>query len=81
VKAPTQQMMKTQLQGMLLELNLHTMAQVLDDQLSDPLYQEFSKLEFVHRMVEEEYVQGTMSAPPSCSKGPAYGRHRPTWQR
>lgn len=48
--------MKTQLQGMLLELNLHTMAQVLDDQLRDPLYQEFSKLEFVHRIVEEEYV-------------------------
>lgn len=56
MKAQTQQMMKAQVQGMLLELNLHTMAQVLDDQLTDPLYQEFSKLEFVHRMVEEEYV-------------------------
>ena len=48
--------MKIRLQGMLLELNLHVMAQVLDDQLSDPLFQELSKLEFVYRLVEEEYV-------------------------
>ena len=48
--------MKIRLQGMLLELNLHVMAQVLDDQLSDPLFQELSKLEFVYRLMEEEYV-------------------------
>lgn len=48
--------MKIRLQGMLLELNLRVMAQVLDDQLSDPLFQELSKLEFVYRLVEEEYV-------------------------
>jgi len=48
--------MKIRLQGMLLELNLHVMAQALDDQLSDPLYQELSKLEFFNRIVEEEYV-------------------------
>ncbi len=48
--------MKIRLQGMLLELNMHVMAQVLDDQLSDPLFQEVSKLKFIYRLVEEEYV-------------------------
>jgi len=41
---------------MLLELNLQVMAQALDDQLSDPMYQELSKMEFIYRLVEEEYV-------------------------
>jgi DNA replication protein DnaC len=48
--------MKIRLQGMLLELNLQVMAQALDDQLSDPMYQELSKMEFIYRLVEEEYV-------------------------
>ena len=38
------QIMKIRLQGMLLELNLQVMAQALDDQLSDPMYQELSKM-------------------------------------
>lgn len=48
--------MKSRLQTMLLDLNMMVMAHTLDEQLSDPLYQELSKLEFVHRLVEEEYV-------------------------
>jgi DNA replication protein DnaC len=48
--------MKIRLQGMLLELKLQVMAQALDAQLSDPMYQELSKMEFLYRLVEEEYV-------------------------
>ena len=50
------QIMKIRLQGMLLELKLQVMAQALDAQLSDPMYQELSKMEFLYRLVEEEYV-------------------------
>ncbi len=50
------QEMKSRLQRMLLDLNMLVMVDTLDEQLSDPLYQELSKLEFVHRLVEEEYV-------------------------
>lgn len=48
--------MKGRLQRMLLDMDMTVMAHSLDEQLSDPLYQELSKLEFVHRLVEEEYV-------------------------
>jgi DNA replication protein DnaC len=52
----SQMVMKTHLQKMLVSLNLSTMADELDTQLSDPLFQEFSKLEFIFRLVKEEYV-------------------------